>query len=129
MKEHHWHIHLTWPDQSAMAEHSFGVEHRLQLQDAQIFTSTLLHGPEHQGGDTLYCDKEDGLVLKKSCKPLIHIFPEVKSFLGLLRTLVILHRQGFFFLFLSLTLLIPVPMSFSPTCDLASVVHPRFLYL
>jgi len=48
MKEHHWHIYLTWPDQSAVAEHSFSVQHRLQLQDTQIFTSTLLHGPEHQ---------------------------------------------------------------------------------
>jgi len=52
MKERHWHVHLTWPDQSAVAERSFGVEHRLQLQDTQIFISTLLHGPEHQGGDT-----------------------------------------------------------------------------
>jgi hypothetical protein len=51
LKKHHWHIHLTWSDQSVVAEHSCSVEHRLQLQDTQIFTSTLLHGPEHQGGD------------------------------------------------------------------------------
>ena len=82
MKEHHWHIHLTRSDLSAVAEHSFNVEHCLQLQDTQIFTSTLLHGSECQGVDTWYCNKEDGLVLNKSCKPLIHIFPDVTSLLG-----------------------------------------------
>jgi hypothetical protein len=48
MKEYHWHIHLTWPDQSAVAEHSFSVEHRLQLEDTQFIASTLLYGREHQ---------------------------------------------------------------------------------
>jgi len=58
MKEHHWHIYLTWPDQSAVAEHSFSVEQHLQLQNTKTVTfHTMLHGPEHQGGDTWCCDQ------------------------------------------------------------------------
>jgi hypothetical protein len=53
VKGRHKHICLTWPDQSALAEHSFSVEQHLQLQDTKTVTfHTMLHGPEHQGGDT-----------------------------------------------------------------------------
>jgi len=33
------HICLTWPDQSAVAEHSFIVEQHFQLQDTKTITS------------------------------------------------------------------------------------------
>jgi len=36
MKEHHWHIHLALPDQSAAAERRFSVERRLQLRETRF---------------------------------------------------------------------------------------------
>ena len=39
VKKHHRHICLTWPDLSAVAEHSFNVEQHLQLQDTKTIAS------------------------------------------------------------------------------------------
>jgi hypothetical protein len=77
VKEHQCHIRLEHPDKSAVAEHSIYVGHRIQLQD--IILSTKFRYMDRMIKEAIeielhpkYMNKEDGLRLSRSRKPVIH---------------------------------------------------------
>jgi hypothetical protein len=78
IKENHRHIRLTHPDKSAVAEHSISRGHRIQLQDTKILSTKsrymdrLIKEANEIELNSNNINREDGLCLSWSWKPLIH---------------------------------------------------------
>jgi hypothetical protein len=74
IKEHDRHIRLAHPDKSAVAQHSFNLDHIIRLQDTKLLSAKTMYSDrlirkaiEIQ---MLNMNKEDGLVLSTAWKPL-----------------------------------------------------------
>jgi hypothetical protein len=78
VKEHQHHIHMEHPDKSAVAVYSISLGHCIQLQDTTILSTKSRHMDWMIREATEIelhpnnMNREDGLHLSQSWKPLIH---------------------------------------------------------